>query len=61
MTGEIIVTKRYYSGVLDCTGRIWRNEGVGGFFKGFFANAIRLVPSNAITFVVYEGVLDLMS
>jgi len=34
-TGEIIVTKREYAGVADCVGRIWRNEGFVGFFKGW--------------------------
>jgi len=61
ITGEIIVTNREYSGVLDCVGKIWRNEGIGGFFKGCVTNAIRVAPSAAITFVTYEFVLDMLT
>ena len=60
-TGEIIVSKREYSGVLDCIRRIWKNEGAGGFFKGCVTNAIRVAPSAAITFVTYEFVLDMLT
>jgi solute carrier family 25 folate transporter 32 len=60
-TGEIIVVKREYSGVVDCIGKIWRNEGILGFFKGCVTNALRVAPSAAITFVTYEFVLDLLT
>ena len=60
-TGEIIVSKREYAGVVDCFTRISRNEGVLGFFKGCVTNAIRVAPSAAITFVTYESVLDLLT
>ena len=50
-----------YFGVLDCTKRIWMNEGVHGFFKGCVPNALRVAPSAAITFVVYEGIVDLIT
>ena len=60
-TGEIVVSKREYSGVVDCVGRIWRNEGIVGFFKGCVTNAIRVAPSAAITFVTYEFVLDMLT
>ncbi|KAL9181883.1 hypothetical protein ACHAXT_012226 [Thalassiosira profunda] len=60
-TGEIVVTKREYSGVVDCVRKIWRNEGINGFFKGCVTNAIRVAPSAAITFVTYETVLDLLT
>lgn len=61
ISGEIIVSKREYSGVLDCVGKILKNEGIRGFFKGCLTNAIRVAPSAAITFVVYEWVLDVLS
>jgi len=57
--GEVtIVNKKEYLGVIDCVNRIWRQEGLVGFFKGCIPNAIRVAPSAAITFVVYEGVMD---
>ena len=60
-TGEIVVSKREYAGVKDCVTRIWRNEGIVGFFKGCVTNAIRVAPSAAITFVTYEFVLDVLT
>jgi solute carrier family 25 folate transporter 32 len=60
-TGEIIVAKREYSGVIDCAKKIWRNEGIYGFFKGCVTNAIRVAPSAAVTFVTYEFVLDMLT
>lgn len=59
-TGEIIVTRREYSGVIDCVRKIWKNEGANGFFKGCVTNAIRVAPSAALTFVTYEFVLDIL-
>ena len=56
--GEIRVKRREYKGVVDCVSRIWRNEGALGFFKGCVPNALRVAPSSAITFVVYETVMD---
>jgi solute carrier family 25 folate transporter 32 len=61
ISGEVIVTKREYSGVIDCIGKILKREGISGFFKGCLTNAIRVAPSAAITFVVYEWVLDMLS
>lgn len=61
ITGEIIVTKREYSGLIDCTTKIWRNEGIYGFFKGCITNALRVAPSAAVTFVTYEFVLDMLT
>mmetsp|Transcript_36468 Transcript_36468/g.79401 ORF Transcript_36468/g.79401 Transcript_36468/m.79401 type:complete len:425 (+) Transcript_36468:98-1372(+) len=58
--GKITVKRREYRGVVDCVSRIWRNEGVLGFFKGCVPNALRVAPSSAITFVVYESVMDVL-
>ena len=61
ITGEIIITKREYSGLIDCTMKIWRNEGRYGFFKGCITNALRVAPSAAVTFVTYEFVMDILT
>ena len=60
-TGEVEIVTREYKGVIDCAGRIWKREGIVGFFKGSIPNAIRVAPSAAITFVVYEFVTDSMT
>jgi hypothetical protein len=38
---------------VGCTG-IWRKEGIRGFYRGLWPNYIKVVPSIAITFLVYE-------
>jgi len=59
-TGKIQVVHREYSGILNCVKRIWAHEGFSGFFKGCVPNALRVAPSAAITFVTYEGVMDMI-
>jgi len=56
--GKIRVKRREYKGVVACVSKIYRNEGVLGFFKGCVPNFLRVAPSSAITFVVYEAVMD---
>lgn len=56
--GELRVVKRQYTSIRSTFKRIWRKEGSSGFFKGCIPNAIRVAPSAAITFVVYEAVMD---
>ena len=43
-----------YSGQMDALSRIWLTEGVRGFYKGWLANAMKVVPQGSIRFVVYE-------
>jgi Mitochondrial carrier protein len=40
--------------------RIYQQEGLSGFMKGCFANAFRVAPAAAVTFLVYEEVSDLL-
>ena len=42
---------RMYSSQLDALATIWRQEGVRGFYRGWAANTIKVVPQNAIRFV----------
>jgi solute carrier family 25 phosphate transporter 23/24/25/41 len=39
---------------------IWRTEGMRGFYRGWSANTIKVVPQNAIRFVTYEALKTLM-
>eukprot|EP01087_Luapelamoeba_hula_P002025 TRINITY_DN1179_c1_g3_i2.p1 TRINITY_DN1179_c1_g3~~TRINITY_DN1179_c1_g3_i2.p1 ORF type:complete len:498 (-),score=89.86 TRINITY_DN1179_c1_g3_i2:46-1539(-) len=43
-----------YKGVLDSLIKMWRSEGIAGFFKGNGINCIRIMPSSAIRFWSYE-------
>ena len=56
--GDVRVVQRHYSGIGNTFLRIWQKEGLAGFFKGCIANAVRVAPSAAITFVVYEATMD---
>lgn len=40
--------------------QIWRNEGFKGFYRGWAANTIKVVPQNAIRFVSYEALKSML-
>ncbi|XP_038663421.1 LOW QUALITY PROTEIN: mitochondrial glutamate carrier 1 [Scyliorhinus canicula] len=42
-----------YSGIVDCTRKIWRNEGVDAFLKGAYCRALVIAPLFGIAQVVY--------
>lgn len=39
-----------------CVKHTWQTQSIGGFYKGLIPNYLKVVPSIAITFVVYEKV-----
>ncbi|GAA6046871.1 hypothetical protein JCM3770_005685 [Rhodotorula araucariae] len=43
-----------YRSIPDVLRRTYRAEGLGGFYKGIAANAVRILPGTCVTFVVYE-------
>ncbi|ETV95917.1 hypothetical protein H310_10582 [Aphanomyces invadans] len=49
-----------YTGTWDCTKRIARHEGVRGFYKGLTPNLIKVLPTGALIFAVYEYVYQLL-
>jgi len=49
-----------YRGMLDCFVRTVREEGAQALFKGLLPNYVKVIPSIAIAFVVYEQLKDLM-
>lgn len=59
--GELRAVRREYSGLAVTLRRMWQAEGIRGFFKGCIPNALRVAPGAAITFVVYETVLDFLN
>ncbi|GCB70422.1 hypothetical protein scyTo_0008575 [Scyliorhinus torazame] len=42
-----------YSGIVDCTRKIWRNEGARAFLKGAYCRALVIAPLFGIAQVVY--------
>ena len=59
-SGDVRVVKRDYAGIVHTVQRMWRQEGVIGFFKGAVPNAVRVAPSAAVTFLVYESMMDML-
>jgi solute carrier family 25 (mitochondrial folate transporter), member 32 len=57
-SGDLKVVRKEYIGFISTVRRIWVAEGIHGFFKGCITNAARVAPGAAITFLVYESVLD---
>lgn len=49
-----------YKSVTDALVTIGRTEGFKGYYKGLTANLFKVVPSTAVSWVVYEAVRDLM-
>lgn len=43
-----------YTSNLNAVQTILRNEGLGGFYKGMSANALKVAPNNAIRFAAFE-------
>jgi len=39
---------------------IMQREGTGGLYKGLVPNVLRVMPQSAITFLVYEKVMQLL-
>lgn len=50
----------HYASIKDCIVRSYRADGPGVFFRGLGPTIIRGFPVNAVTFWVYEVVLDLL-
>ncbi len=48
-----------YGGFLDVVKRVWKEEGLLGYYKGLGPNLVRVLPSTMVTFGVYEGIMKL--
>ena len=49
-----------YTGMVDVASKIYRNEGISGFYKGLTPNLIKVFPSSGLFFLSYEGTLMLL-
>mmetsp|Transcript_8082 Transcript_8082/g.13012 ORF Transcript_8082/g.13012 Transcript_8082/m.13012 type:complete len:343 (-) Transcript_8082:593-1621(-) len=50
-----------YNGMIDCVWRMFREEGLVGFYKGSVATVVKSSVSVAVTFVSYEYFLSFMT
>ena len=44
-----------YRSLRDVVVKIWRREGVTGFYKGLAPSLLRVLPTTCVTFVTYEN------
>lgn len=44
----------YYSGVIDCSIKIFKAEGLRGFYKGFWPHYIRIGPHSALVLLFFD-------
>ena len=49
-----------YRGMIDCGMKIWKSQGFIGFFRGLMPNILKVVPSSALTFLVYEETMKIL-
>lgn len=51
---DISAGDKHYKGVTDAFIRIFREEGIPGFYRGLVPNFIKVVPAISVSFYVYE-------
>jgi len=49
-----------YDGMVDAIKKVYRNEGVLGFYKGLTPMVLKIFPQSGLFFLVYEAALRLM-
>jgi len=49
--------RQKYTGLAQCFRLIWKEEGMAALYGGLVPHMFRVVPSAAIMFGTYEGVL----
>ena len=47
--------ERFGRGFRQVVGRIWREEGIRGFYRGLMTGVVRVLPATWVTFLVYEN------
>lgn len=45
---------KHYRNARDVLIQTWRQEGIGGYYKGLGPNLLRVLPSTWVTFLAYE-------
>ena len=48
--------ERFGRGIRGVAARVWREEGLRGFYRGLVPGVVRVLPATWITFLVYENV-----
>lgn len=49
-------SERFGKGIVGVGAKVWREEGLRGFYRGLGTNVLRVLPATWVTFLVYENV-----
>lgn len=47
--------ERFGKGITGVVGKVWREDGWKGFYRGLGTNIFRVLPATWVTFLVYEN------
>lgn len=47
-------SEKRYTGVIDCIQKVFKQDGVPGFYRGCATNLLRTTPAAVITFTSFE-------
>lgn len=47
-------SEKRYSGVIDCINKVFKQDGIAGFYRGCATNLLRTTPAAVITFTSFE-------
>lgn len=47
--------EKEYTGMLNCIIKIAQKEGIKGFYAGFYANLVKVVPALGFQFSIYDN------
>jgi hypothetical protein len=50
----------YYTGIIDCFQKMYKQEGIRSFYKGLTPLVIKIFPSSGVFFLAYEGTLRIL-
>ncbi|CAG9331134.1 unnamed protein product [Blepharisma stoltei] len=50
-----------YEGLKHCIGEVWKTQGLLGFYRGLGITLIKIVPTQAIFFVIYEATYKMLT
>eukprot|EP01133_Synstelium_polycarpum_P015317 gene15317-18146_t len=48
-----------YTGTLDVAKKMFKNEGIYGFYRGVIPNTLKVIPNSSITLLAYEEIKKL--
>jgi solute carrier family 25 folate transporter 32 len=60
VNAKVVTSDPFYVSFRHCVSKTFQQEGVKGFYKGLSINVARVIPTNALFFVVYEKISSML-